>query len=333
METSTAEHLPNGPRGLGQNETYVGQRLLFQRAGQVEVDLADAVSGADAKRILKQAVIGSVLIGLASSLFGGILALMASRAGGDAAMSFLGLAYLLPWAWIALVLFVPRDEVLSDWHMLLDARAPVADTAYGVVYRSLVSDRQVPAVVDYRRVRVGPPVPGVRNTLRVAIGKYRCYISVFPFGNDLFLGWALWRRQLPVVVVLRWIASLFGKDPGFSGLIEMEPIKAMREAVHNALRQGVEASVLGQRIPLAETFGQDIPVFDGDVPVTLADPPPRTVTVRYPVDVYSQDDAPVGRAEPGTRYEVLHDDQVDRLVLRDPGGAVAVLKDRSAVQW
>lgn len=316
-----------------QNETYIGQRLLFQRAGEVEVGLAETVGGRDALRILKQAFVGAFLIGLGATTFGVLAAFAVSAAtrDRDAGAWFLTMSYVLPWVWIALVLFVPRTEVLSDWHLLLDGRAPIAETAYGVVYRSLTADRQIPAVVAPRRVPVGAPVAGVRNMLCVSIGRYSSYISVFAFGNDLYLGWTLWRKQLPFMVVLRWIGSLFGGHPGYSGVLEMEPIKAMRESVHNALRQGIEASVAGRAIPLVETFGYEVPVESapgvgpsGALPL---------VTVARRVEVFSAEDGgPVGYAEPGVTYQVVRDD-AEGLVVRDQTGVAAVLKDRSAVQW
>ncbi len=313
----------------GQNETYIGQRLLFQRSGEVEVGLTDAISGADAKRILKHAVLGSLLIGFGSYATALVIGLAATRSNG--AQGFAGFliicAFLAPWVWIALVLLVPRVEVLSDWHLLVDGRADIAETAYGVVWRSLTVDRQVPANVSPRRVRVGPPVRGVRNLLHVSIGKYYSYVSVFAFGRDLYLGWTLWRKQLPIIVLLRWIGSLFGGDPGYSGVIEMEPVKAMREAVHNALRQAIEAAAVGRTIPLRDTFGYDVPVESPDEA-----PPAALVTVTYRTEVFTVDGQALGFAEPGVTYAVVSDD-AEGVVVRDGSGQSALIKDRSAVQW
>ncbi|CCH35608.1 hypothetical protein ABZ816_13485 [Actinosynnema sp. NPDC047251] len=315
------------PGSQGQNETYIGQRLLFQRTGEVEVGLADATSGADARRILKAAVIGAMLIGFPTFLLSVVISLAAGRGGSDFAGFLLVMAFLAPWLWIALVLFVPRVDVLSDWHLLLDGKADIADTAYGVVWRSLTVDRQTPVTVSPRRVRVGPPVAGVRNLLHVSLGRYYSYVSVFGFGRDLYLGWTLWRRRLPVMVVLRWIGSVFGGDPGYSGVIEMEPVKAMRESVHNALRQAIEAAVIGREIPLVETFGHDLPVETHGT-----GPRPRLVTVLYRTEVFSADGQPLGHVEPGVTYEVVADEPAG-VTVRDNAGSTALLKDRAAVQW
>ncbi|MET1072691.1 MAG: hypothetical protein ABWY11_08605 [Umezawaea sp.] len=336
------------PHTVNQNETYLGNRLMFQRSGEVEVGLTDAISGDLAKLILKRAFIGGFLIGIASLLLGVFAALgtaVAAGAAGTAGAAVGGLftvmAFLLPLFWIAVVLFVPIIEVLSDWHLLLDGKAEIADTAYGVVYRSLTVDHHIPASVVPKRVRVGQPVPGVRNLLRIAIGKYYSYVSVYAFGNDLYLGWTLWRRQIPIMVVFRWFSSLFGTDPGYSGMIEMEPIKAMREAVHNALRGAIEAAIVGRSIPLVETFGYDVRIEADNgqyaAPSPAAPPPvaPQPmVTVLRRVEVFSAEDhASLGEVDAGATFQVVHDSPDNGITLRDNNGVIALLKDRSAVQW
>ncbi|HEX6346872.1 hypothetical protein [Umezawaea sp.] len=352
----------SGPNTVSQNETYLGNRLLFQRSGEVEVGLTDAISGDEAKQILKRAALGAVLIGFAFSGLGliatiGTAAVSRGLDSSSAVGGFFGLmALLLPWIWIALVLFLPTTEVLSDWHLLLDGKAEIADTAYGVVFRSLTVDHHIPATVAPKRVRVGPPVPGVRNLLHIAIGKYFSYVSVYAFGKDLYLGWTLWRRQIPILVVFRWLGSLFGGDPGYSGMIEMEPIKAMRETVHNALRSAIEAAVIGRSIPLVETFGYDIeiepegsqppvhtgPQHTGPQPVVAPQQhtgpqpvlQPPAVTVLRRAEVYSAEDHhPLGTVEPGATFQVVHDSAENGITVRDENGAIALLKDRSAVQW
>jgi hypothetical protein len=336
---------PAAPNTVNQNETYLGNRLLFQRSGEVEVGLTDAISGERAMQILKRAIIGAFLVGFASVFIGVLMAAATAATTYRTSLAvggfFTVMALLLPWVWIAVVLFLPSTEVLSDWHLLLDDKAEIAETAYGVVYRSLTVDHRIPASVTPKRVQVGPPVPGVRNLLRIAIGKYYSFVSVYAFGNDLYLGWTLWRRQIPITVVFRWIGSLFGGDPGYSGMIEMEPIKAMREAVHNALRNAIEASIVGRSIPLVETFGYDVRIeaegAQHAAPPHPAPPPvvrPVVVAVLHRVEVFSTEDhQSLGHVEPGATFQVVHDSQENGITVRDDNGAIALLKDRSAVQW
>lgn len=322
---------------MAQNETYVGLRLLFQRAGNVETDLMDVISGSEAKRILRR-TFGGALIILLITYFAGPLAGLSGSGADEQGSGTTTFGSLLTFLWIAWHLFMPRTEILSDWHLLLDGKAWISDTAYGVVFVSLRQDHAIPATIEPRRMRVGPPVRGMRNLLRVRIGKYLAYISVFPFGNDLFLGWTLWRRQIPIMIVFRWIAAFLGGDPGFSGIIDVEPIKAMREAVHNALRRGIEAAMIGRQIPIAQSFGYELPIetvsHPGVPQETPAAPPtrPSMLTVIRRVEVFSANGtASIGFAEPGLTYEFLGEDTAG-LVVRDGHGAVMVIREKAAVR-
>lgn len=328
---------------MAQNETYLGLRLLFQRAGNVETDLMDVISGGQAKQILRRTFGGALTIILVTVVVAALTGLAtglasSSSEGGSTASTLSTFGIVVAIIWIAWHLFMPRTEILSDWHLLLDGKAWISDTAYGVVFASLRQDHAIPASIEPRRMRVGPPVRGLRNLLLVRIGKYMAYISVFPFGNDLYLGWTLWRRQIPLMIVLRWIAAFLGGDPGFSGIIDVEPIKAMREAVHNALRRGIEAAMIGRQIPIAQSFGYELPietVFHPASPRTPTVAPtarPSMLTVIHRVEVFSaNDNASIGFAEPGLTYEFLGEDAVG-LVVRDGHGSVLVIREKSAVR-
>lgn len=326
---------------LSQNETYLGQRLLYQRAGQVEEGLNDSLYGGGAKRVLRRVVLGSILVWFVSFGFAIMAALLSfggsSSSSAGAGTAFFILSFVLPCIWFVLALVVPQTEILSDWHLLLDGKAEIADTAYGVIFRSLREGHAIPAAIYPKRVRVGPPVRGVRNMLRVEIGKYYALVSAFAFGDDLYLGWTLWRRQVPFVIVLRWLSSFSGADLGFSGPVEVEPIKAMRESVHNAVRQGVEAALAGRYIPIIETFGHEVPVEAAASAPTVsgsadAEARPVVITMLRPVDVFSVADREqvVGQAHPGVTYELISEDGVG-LMVRDSTGSVALVKDFSAV--
>ena len=88
------------------------------------------------------------------------------------------------------------------------------------------------------------------------------FVSVFVFGRDLYLGWSLVRRDIPILFLLRYFAAKLATDPGFSRLIDIEPVKALREVVHNALRTGIEAAAVGRQISVNSVFNWQIPIED-----------------------------------------------------------------------
>jgi hypothetical protein len=113
-------------------------------------------------------------------------------------------------------------------------------------------------------VRVGGPAPGLRNVLRIHLGRYTATVAVFPFGNDLHIGWTLVRRQIPLVTAMRWLVSLVAVDNGYVDLIEVEPAKALGEAVQQAVQAGIDSAPEGVGLPLAATFGVELAVEEAD---------------------------------------------------------------------
>lgn len=315
------------------SETHLGSRLAYRHAGEVEPALNDSLYGDGAKRILRRALVGSALVWFVP--FGSI---MLSGLSGRTSTVLSTLSLALPGAWFLLTLLLPRNEVLGEWHLLLDDKAELADTAYGTIFQSLRDGHAIPAAIKAKRVRTGPPVRGVRNTLRIEIGPHRALVTAFPFGNDLFLGWTLVRRRVPIVIVFQWVSSLRRTDDGFPGAVEGEAIKAMRDAVHNAALHGVEAALAGRRLPITETFGHDVPVEPAaPVPAVVGaagtGSRPAVVTVLRPVDVFSVEDREqvIGQAHPGVSYELIGEDGGAGLVVRDSSGSVALVKDPAAV--
>lgn len=328
-------HDRNGtsPWQSAQNDTYLGNRLMYNRSHETETTLYDIVEGVQAKKILRRAAIGVAIV-LVMSLVSSLGSSSSSSSSGGGAVGF-GLLGSL--GWLAIVLFLPYQVVLGDWNLLLHGKAGFAETAYGIVYRSLTQNHALPATIGVRRVRVGPPVRGVRNMLQVQLHKYSIYVSVFPFGTDLYLGWTLWHRDLPVVIVFRWLSTVLRRtmwNTGIAGVREVEPVKAMRDAVHDGLREGMEAAIRGQVVPLEETFGGAVPIENlPDSGTGAAQDTTRWLTVRSEVPVYSVTDGSVsGHAQPGSAYQFVSEHETG-LVVRDGAGGVAVLRDTSAVTW
>jgi hypothetical protein len=313
------------PRRLAQNDTYLGHRMLYNRSDETEAALYDIVEGVQAKKILRRAVVGVLIM-----LFFSMLTSLSGESG-----SAFGLVFFASLVWFGIVLFLPYQVVLGDWNLLLDGKAAFAETAYGTVYRTLRQDHDIPADIAVRRLRIGPPVRGVRNMLQVRLHKYSIYVSVFAFGSDLYLGWTLWRRDLPIVLVFRWIGASLRRtmwNTGIAGVREIEPVKAMRDAVHDGLRAGMEAALLGEIIPMEDTFGGTVPI-ETLPDASLGEDATRWLTVREEVPVYSVDDGLMaGYAQPGSAYQVIrkHDTGV---VVKDNSGGLAVLRDMTVVTW
>ncbi|HVK21774.1 MAG TPA: hypothetical protein VM677_10485 [Actinokineospora sp.] len=328
MDTTSRGYDGNwiSPESLGQNDTYLGNRLQYNRSDQTEVTLFDTIVGAEAKAILRRIFLG-LLVLLVVILVGALLTgfSVGSRRSSNPMLSWVPTVMFV---WVLINLLGVRRTVLGDWNMLLHKKADLADTAYGVVYRSLKVDHQLPESIGVHVIRQhsGPPVRGVRNMLQIRLNKYSVNVSVFAFGADLYVGWTLWRSQLAATLVLRWIVSRFA-DPGLAGMVEVEPVKALRDVVHDGLRTGIDAAMLGRQIPLSETFGGN-PAVSGQEEALV-----RWFTVTEDVPVYSpQDGGQTGMALRGQFYQVMN--EADGLItIMDVSGNVAVLRDTTKVRW
>lgn len=182
---------------------------------------------------------------------------------GGSPSAWLVLGAVLPALWLAGELLLPRTTQHGEWSTLLDGQAAAADAVYAGTFRALQYDHAVPAEIQPRRVRVGPPVPGLRNVLRLRLGRYAVTVAVFPFGHDLHVGWTLIRREVPVVTVFRWLVAMVAVDTGYVDVIEVEPAKALGEAVQHAVLAGIAAAERGD-VTLVGAFGAELAVEEAD---------------------------------------------------------------------
>ena len=89
----------------------------------------------------------------------------------------------------------------------------------------------------------------VNNRLVITERTYVAYVSVFGFGTSLYVGWMMWRSRRGATLIGQFLKDLIGGILGRSGIINQmlrtEKVRAMREAVHSAVREGVDAAVAG----------------------------------------------------------------------------------------
>ncbi|WP_405915599.1 hypothetical protein [Streptomyces sp. NBC_00728] len=169
-------------------------------------------------------------------------------------------------------LFLPHRLPLSEFKWLLDGKANAAESAYAVIYQ-VIKDRQLPVSVTTRRFRTSND-PTINNFLVVTDRENQVYVSVFPYGTGLYLGWSMWSSRRPVAMFGRFVkdavAHPFAGQKVFTGLVSAQRVRALREAVHSAVREGMDAAAHNIRVPLAQTFGYDIPVETVSLPAGAA---------------------------------------------------------------
>jgi len=179
--------------------------------------------------------------------------------------------------WLVLLLVRLREPV-AEWKALIDGKAAAAESSYSAIYYSLAR-RRIPVRVTASRVRSDVlGAESVSHRLLITERSYIAYVSVFAFGTSLYVGWTMWRSRRGVTLVGQFVKDLIGGMVGRSGIVNQmlrtERVRAAREALHSAVREGVDAAVEGISMQISTTFGHDIPIEGASamLPSDPADP-------------------------------------------------------------
>jgi len=168
-------------------------------------------------------------------------------------------------SWIVfwgLLLFSKLTEPIGEWRVLLADRRQYSGSVYSAV-AGVLAARQMPIRPVPRRIHADPASTAVKNVLELKDGQYSAYVTVFPYGSSLYLGWMMWRRRSGAALVWRMLAdmvgSIFGAADAVRVMLRTDRPRAMREAVHAACREGIYTAVRHEAVP--ESYG-----FPGGLP-------------------------------------------------------------------
>jgi hypothetical protein len=164
--------------------------------------------------------------------------------------------------------FVPVLASISEWKFMVDGKGSVApDTFAHIVW--VMRQRETPVdKLDVRRVRLGHRAS--RDYLYAQLTPFRAYVSCFPFGHDLYIGWTFWWRLSTVrwwmLIFRRMFQALTLRGAEVHNVHRYDNAKALREAIHSATREGVDAASGTIGFKGGGTIGSDIPVETVDIP-------------------------------------------------------------------
>ena len=286
---------------LRHNQTYVGGRLMFTRNGDVESTFANIVGGGTIWGHLKGVLLVQLVVWLVAALFlvpayalGTVRSQLGGSSGALGAAQFFTLVFVLVALGLLVLAFTGWiQEPMSEWELLLDERSVSADSAYAAITLAL-HRRSVPADVRPQRIATDATRGEVGSYLVVSSDPYAVYVSVLPYGTGLYLAWAMWREQRVISLYAEWFRQLRNRWAGSGSLLNLllraEEARALRETVHNAVRDGVDAAVSRTEVDLRDAFGPQVPKVRSAPERGRRSPaPPRPRQGRDPV---SQADAP-----------------------------------------
>jgi hypothetical protein len=236
---------------LGQatpNTTYLGQRLLYDKIPETPFD---PISNS---RILLQmartwflywavwwiggflAAIVCAVLSLGMGLFAWILFAI------GACITGLALACLY---WL-----LPHPALLSEWKFSVDDQGAAAPVVFDHIAWALGRRATPLDSLQVRRMRL--PGEGPRDYLELRRGLFLGYVGCFSNGNDLYVGWTFWVRlspfQLLCMLLARIWQALTRRGTDIYTTLRYDGARAMREAMHNTPREGIDVAV-GQVAP------------------------------------------------------------------------------------
>ncbi|ALG08382.1 hypothetical protein [Kibdelosporangium phytohabitans] len=168
------------------------------------------------------------------------------------------IAFIVRWA---LFLGSEKQEAISEWSTLLAGRAAAADSVYSHIVGRL-REREFPirSFAGRRHNTLG--VTG--NRLVLVEGHHYVYVSVFRYGTSLYLGWTMWRvRKGSTLLTQNFYGSSQGTGPDPIGrILNLEQLKAMREAVHSICREALHTAVQNVNVPEDYGFPSGMPPIE-----------------------------------------------------------------------
>lgn len=273
------------------NSAYLEKTLLHM---PVELGIAEGVSWRTLFHLWLRAFVCSVFTWMAFFVIAFIVGIgeltsqtssssrygSSSASGGlDAAGTIMGIGSLVATVVFGVVLLLTKQsEPIGEWRVLLADRADRAESVYSHIF-GVLWRRQFPVRWRVRRIHAGSAA--ISNRLVVNHGSYTAYVSVFAYGTSLYLGWTMWRARRGAGLVGQFFKDLFQSMQGNHDIeremMRTEPVRAMREAVHAACREGLLVAVEGQWVPAEFGFPQGLPQLEeidfGDAPVPAAPQP------------------------------------------------------------
>ncbi|MGF1428937.1 hypothetical protein [Kitasatospora sp. LaBMicrA B282] len=257
--------MPGWSGGDG-NDAYLDKTLRHE---PVEVALDDRVSGRTVFQLWARAALFSWLALLLQLPF--LIMSLASDSGGreyggpygqgPSGSSFGGFAAVVtfdvPLIFLAVLLGTKLTEPIGEWRVLLGNRTEAdVQSTYHKICGVLVR-RGYPLGVNYRRLETGYGSQQANSRLSLTNGDCEAVISVFRYGDSLYLGWQMWRTRRGWRLIGRFLGDAFGSVVGRSDLawamLRTENVRAMREAVHAICREGLVTAIEREEVP--ESFG------------------------------------------------------------------------------
>jgi hypothetical protein len=213
--------------------TYLQQTLRHE---PMELSLDDSVSLRTLILLLVRAYLAWVVVFIVLALAG---AYEAAHGGGETLL-YLGFFASIVVFWVVL-LGSKVTEPIGEWRTLLANRAGQAEPYYRII-TAVLQRRQLPISPQLRRIQLSAQGAPVKHTIVLSENEYQTYVTVFPYGTSLYVGWQMWRRRSGAQLIKRALVDRVTAAGLVTAMLRTDRARAVREAVHLACREAVYAT-------------------------------------------------------------------------------------------
>jgi hypothetical protein len=255
---------------LGQaapNTVYLGQRMMYEKEQQLE-EFDPLRSRRYISEMLQKAFLVWIVwaVGWIPILIVGGICSAISPVFGLA----IGGLLLIVWCIVmACAFWLPKlPGQLSEWKFSVDDKGEAAPIVFDHIAWAL-HRRDAPVdSAQLRRFKVMGQ--GTRDQLEIRQGIFYALVSCLANGGDLYIGWTFWISMSPArflwTAIRRLIWELRFRGHAIYVSLQFDRAKAFREALHSAVREGVDVAA-GQQTPHGQgTIGSLVPVIvDGSL--------------------------------------------------------------------
>ena len=231
---------------LGQaapNTVYLGQRMMYEKEQQLE-EFDPLRSSRYLFEVIRRWVLMTLVwaIGCIPIFIVGTILGVANHSFGTVIAVLLFLAWCFVMACVFWLSKLPGQ--LSEWKFSVDDRGQAAPIVFDHIAWALQRRKTPMDSLQLRRFKVMSQ--GSRDTLEIKQGIFRGFVSCFENGGDLYIGWTFWLYLSPARYLWtgfrRLLWELRNRGHAIYVSLQFDRAKALREALHSAVREGVDVA-------------------------------------------------------------------------------------------
>lgn len=223
-----------GPSPFDADTVYLQSTLRHE---PMELALDDSVSLRTLGIMLVRAYLAWVVVLIVIGILGALVTFNDANAAEPLTFVAFIVSVIAFWA---VLLGSNVTEPIGEWRTLLADRAGQSESYYRMI-TAVLERRQLPITPVLRRIKLSTQGGPVKHTILLSENEYQAYVTVFPYGTSLYVGWQMWRRRSGAQVIRRALIDRLTAANLVTAMLRTDRARAVREAVHLACREALYA--------------------------------------------------------------------------------------------